>query len=164
MAKPGPGCRSGGRLWQRHRKSTPAPGCNTAKGVGRGDVGRAFLPGPSWSRTRPPRGLQRESGGRGPAKCRIYYIPATAANSILPARRRWDHAATATCNLTGDIGDSYPNDVPPGVSSVSHRRCLVCQCVKNENPTPFSRPLSLFSTNVSRLRTRPVSRSFGSIG
>ena len=88
-----------------HRESTPAPGCDTTKGVFRGDVGRAFLPGPSWHRTRPPRGRQRESGGRGPAKCRIYYIPPSGANSILPARRRRDHAATATCNLTGDTGD-----------------------------------------------------------
>ena len=70
-----------------------------------GRCGPGILPGPSWHRTRPPRGRQRESGGRGPAKCRIYYIPASAANSILPARRRRDHAGTATCNLTGDTGD-----------------------------------------------------------
>ena len=91
----GPGCRSGGRLWQRHRKSTPAPGCDTTKGVVRGDVGRAFCPGHRGTeRARPVAASARVEAGSLPSAGFITFRrqPQTqffrhAAAGTLPQRR-----------------------------------------------------------------------------
>ena len=80
-------------------------GCYTAKGVFRGNVGRAFCPGHRGTeRARPVASSARVAAGSLPSAGFITFRR-QALTFFFPARRRRDHAATATCNLTGDTGD-----------------------------------------------------------